>query len=719
MTKKINVTFLIGCLIGAIIFVSLYGVSTLNVTYDDWLLASSGDLTCEYIGWLFFRNTPWSFPIGNVEGLIYPCTMSIIMNDSIPLFAIFFKIFNNILPETFQYWGIWELICFMLQGGISAVILNKVTNNKVVSCVGSTFFCISTIMVVRAFLHTALSGGQFIILLSILLWLYKDKFSTLKERCLLWGIISFLCVTVNIYFFPMVFSILCFMLLYEFVNKKVTIKSSVFLIAFVFGITVFFWWFFGGFASKSEVSIANGANNGEYTANLNTFINPRWAWDINTSKFLSMLDYSQVGSYEGYAYLGVGVIVLLILDLVLCITNKTARGNREKWSLKSYLHNESTYIILCGMFLILIASFPQITFGKYVLFRFPVFKIFTYIFSVFFSNGRFLWPVWYVIVIYAIYVISKYCKTYVAIVILIVTLLIQYIDVGGLFRYRIGSDIVYESPLKSSAWEEIAEDKTQIFLMDNFINMGARGRGWHEFTYEIFAYNHGLAINDTYTSKKDEKYIRELKEIEWEELLSGNPDENKIYIFNDIPSYQIVKMGVLNIYEVDDRIIGLVNKLLYYDDVKEIDANRYQAYTFTKDVNFTSNESEKAEGVSIRTSYETEPDGTWTSGDRTNVYFKIDDIGEDIYVNINLVDARPNVLAEIVINDSLKYNIDVKKRGIQSFFIPKELLEQGVVDASFYVKNANSPAELGTGSDTRVLGIKLSSVSLTKNKIEN
>ena len=102
MTLKMSRVFLIGCIIGIIIFVSLYGVNILNVSYDDWLLAESGDLTCEYVGWLFFRESDWSFPIGNVEGLVYPDIISIIFNDSIPLFAIFFKIFEHFLPETFQ-----------------------------------------------------------------------------------------------------------------------------------------------------------------------------------------------------------------------------------------------------------------------------------------------------------------------------------------------------------------------------------------------------------------------------------------------------------------------------------------------------------------------------------------------------------------------------------------------------------------------------------------
>ena len=53
--------FLIGALIGAVLFVLIYGFSVLNVTNDAWLMTGK-DLQQHYIGWKYYRDAAWNFP---------------------------------------------------------------------------------------------------------------------------------------------------------------------------------------------------------------------------------------------------------------------------------------------------------------------------------------------------------------------------------------------------------------------------------------------------------------------------------------------------------------------------------------------------------------------------------------------------------------------------------------------------------------------------------
>ena len=106
--KELIKIFCVGSLIGAIVFLACYGWKILDVTNDSWLLTGQ-DISQHYIGWKFYRASAWHFPIGQIDGIIYPETSCIIFSDSIPLFAIFFKILSPILPETFQYLGDSEL----------------------------------------------------------------------------------------------------------------------------------------------------------------------------------------------------------------------------------------------------------------------------------------------------------------------------------------------------------------------------------------------------------------------------------------------------------------------------------------------------------------------------------------------------------------------------------------------------------------------------------
>ena len=73
--KRHNVLFftLIAALIGIITFIAIYGIEVINVENTSWLnlsedkwLHSNGDLTQHYYGWVFFRNSDWSFPIRTI-----------------------------------------------------------------------------------------------------------------------------------------------------------------------------------------------------------------------------------------------------------------------------------------------------------------------------------------------------------------------------------------------------------------------------------------------------------------------------------------------------------------------------------------------------------------------------------------------------------------------------------------------------------------------------
>ena len=79
--------FLIGALIGAVLFVLIYGFSVLNVTNDAWLMTGK-DLQQHYIGWKYYRDAAWNFPIGLHDGLTHPYMVSVLYTDSIPLFSL-------------------------------------------------------------------------------------------------------------------------------------------------------------------------------------------------------------------------------------------------------------------------------------------------------------------------------------------------------------------------------------------------------------------------------------------------------------------------------------------------------------------------------------------------------------------------------------------------------------------------------------------------------
>ena len=92
--------FFAGATIGLIIFRRIYGFGCVNVTNDAFLINGylEKDIAQHYAGWMLFRNSDWTFPLGVGKNIAYPYGTAVSYTDSIPIFAVFFKIFRNCLP---------------------------------------------------------------------------------------------------------------------------------------------------------------------------------------------------------------------------------------------------------------------------------------------------------------------------------------------------------------------------------------------------------------------------------------------------------------------------------------------------------------------------------------------------------------------------------------------------------------------------------------------
>ncbi|MDR1444725.1 MAG: DUF6311 domain-containing protein [Treponema sp.] len=202
--------FICGGLIGAVFFIFVFGTIILDFTYTDWLMAG-GDLSQHYLGWRLFRSSSWYFPFGLMDNIVYPFKESIIYTDSIPLFAVIFKMFSPVLPENFQYFGLFGIICYTLQGGIGAMLIRRIGGGAAHAIIGSVFFVLSTVMMQRIYGHTSLSA-HFIILLMILACLKKPG-GACKKDVLVWSGLICLAAMIHIYFVPMVIIFMCFYIL--------------------------------------------------------------------------------------------------------------------------------------------------------------------------------------------------------------------------------------------------------------------------------------------------------------------------------------------------------------------------------------------------------------------------------------------------------------------------------------------------------------------------
>lgn len=199
---------LAAALLGAIFFVVLYGVRVLDPTNTAWILNLGGDPSQHYLGWEFYRQSEVHLPyLGMSYATVYPYRTSIIYTDSIPLLALIFKALSPLLPDSFQYLGIWGLFCFMAQGFFAQKITWRISGaescgewTRLGTVLSALLFLLYPVLTVRMFGHTALASN-WLILMGIWLWLCCGD--SLPKACAWWGLMGILCVGAHQYYLPM------------------------------------------------------------------------------------------------------------------------------------------------------------------------------------------------------------------------------------------------------------------------------------------------------------------------------------------------------------------------------------------------------------------------------------------------------------------------------------------------------------------------------------
>mgnify|MGYP001326397539 CR=1 FL=1 len=547
------------------IFTFLYftGGTPINFVNNEWL--SPGDSAWHWINWLFFKETSiLQFPIFENYNYGMELSSSIAINDSLPIMALIFKPFSSILPFDFQYFGLWILICFIMQGQLGLILLRKITKNEFLSFIGACFFILAPPFLWRLWGHYSLMA-HWLIILGIIIF-FSTNFN-LKN----WIFLLILTALVNAYILAIILSIFILDLIFRRSIGEFTKKESLLIFFKTFSLLLLSLYVFGYFSNG--VSIGSGGYS-LYRANLNTFFNDNNFWSY------IMPDIGSIpNDYEGFGFLGIGMIILLVISLYEIFRNQSL--------INSIFTKKNTYLLCLSLILFLFAITNKVTFGSNVLFEFDLPEVFKLVTRPLRSSGRMVWLIFYLIycAIFFILARSKHIRVYKYL--LPILLIVQILDTGAVasnFRFKMSDSRAYylkpyinsndpaniaivktlnsfwDSPLTSPEWVNIKDN------YDKIIYIYPKNRPKNAYPLVYFAAKNKMATNFGYFSrykgsKRDEIYSK----ID-ETLNTSSYDINSIYVFDEL---------------IDDKWKLTLQKCLPTDLCKVLDGYR----VFAKDFN--------------------------------------------------------------------------------------------------------------------------------------
>lgn len=397
--------FLLGAIVGLTFFALFYGLAIVNPTNTDWIWQSITHDTAQHqLGWEFYRaNTNGA----TIYGLAYPSGLSMVFMDVIPLLALFFNLFGANLPVNFQYFGMWGLLCYMLMGGLSAVLIRyiwqrvnrgrqtKVWSQLLFTVAGSLIFVLSPMVMARSFYHPALAG-QWLILLGFILIVYAKRFKGWLSLGAVWSIVLVAAILIHPYFLPMMGVLLVLSVIRYWSNLTGSVQlrwaKAVAMVLIPAALSLLVFALMGGF------SLGSGAEHydlEEKGFNLLSFVNPGGYSIIPAFP-------NKSSSPETMMWLGLGVIIMLITAAILW------RGHyRVSWvKFRKFWNSHRGQCRLDTLFCVLLLIFAmgtRIDLGPITLLQYSVPDKIYELWSAFRAAAREAWPFYYATILLGIY----------------------------------------------------------------------------------------------------------------------------------------------------------------------------------------------------------------------------------------------------------------------------------------------------------------------------
>ncbi|MQR02429.1 DUF6311 domain-containing protein [Glaciimonas soli] len=498
-------------LIGIAAFLFYTGGGTiLRPTYTEWLMR--GDFGQHFLGWNFFRHTPMlQFPLGANGQYGETLGSSIVFTDSTPLFAFIFKPIAALLPEPFQYIGIWLALTVMLQGVFAYKLLSLFSTDRLTVLLATAFFVIAPPFWWRIYLESDALSAHWLILAALYLY-FNEQF---RQR----GWLVLLCVAslTHAYLLAMVLAIWAANLLQRALKKQLSFLTIAIhgLVAAVMLALVM--WATGYFMLHDGLSTPVGSY---FRMSLLGLFDPASWW----STILPDQQKSG-GEYEGQSYLGSGILALLII-LVPILFFSSKRRATLTWRWWTLLP-----LLAIAVILTLQALTTYIGWGEHNIFVYSVPPVVQRYFGVFRVAGRMFWPVFYLIYVGIFCLAFKLVGRKWLACLLAALLLFQLIDGNNATQYLRKSlrDYQWQSPLQSAFWKQLPATYRRIAVVM------PSSYSYDYFPVALFASEHGMSINHGYFARMDTNKLQLLQRQTSATIFTGNYDPHTLYVFYKDP----------------------------------------------------------------------------------------------------------------------------------------------------------------------------------------
>ncbi|AKV03924.1 hypothetical protein AKJ09_10587 [Labilithrix luteola] len=368
-------------------FVALTDTRVLDPRRFDVL--ARGDGAYHVLARNFAQWDGWHFPLSRIDNYFWPVGTSAVFTDANPWITLVTK---AILPRDappLQFVGPWLALCFVLQGWFGARLTGVITKERALRALGGALFVVAPILAFRL-AHEALCAHWILLLVIEIALTPAEPEDAARSRRLLAGGAAVLAFAAGVHPTLLAMALpLAVVAVFRHVRNAGRV-GAVFAVAMMVG-PLLVWLALGSIARNVQTETFGF---GHFSANVLSLLDPL---STERSTILPPLPHGD-GQYEGFGYLGVGVLALLALVFAHALV-RAARAREKPWRFGRW----GWAVFAAAGASAIFAFSSRVLVGQHLLVDLSrAYVPLHAVANAFRSSGRFIWPLHYVLVMVAI-----------------------------------------------------------------------------------------------------------------------------------------------------------------------------------------------------------------------------------------------------------------------------------------------------------------------------
>jgi hypothetical protein len=405
-----------------------------------------GDAATGQIGWQYYARDDWRWPIFAVENYHAPEGSTVLLSDSLPLFALPAKLIYRTTGWLPGYVGFWVALCLVLQAVCASRLLIALgVVEPFAHVAGIALFCYLPIVLIR-YGHATLMG-HFLLLIALERYVMAKRRGLDRRGWIALCALPAIAMHTHPYMAAMCAALVFVCVVDQWRERNLSASGALVRLGGSAAFAVVLALCGGLFRGGGQPYLDYGV----YSLNLAAPFVP--LADTLSGHLLGTQQPNIPGIYqwEGTAYLGVGVLLLCVLALP---------------ALRSWRSNVNRHLVLLStiVLLLIIAVSNRVGFGAHELLHVPLPDSLIRVMSVFRGSGRLVWVAVYALLGGVLVAIVRNHGPKRAAILLVLAAVLQIADIQPMqaaMRGATGSGAA--ATINRIAWTKLIDAHARLF----------------------------------------------------------------------------------------------------------------------------------------------------------------------------------------------------------------------------------------------------------------